>query len=205
MVRTEEERRRLEAENLDLQEFGGNGYAILQSVMMQIPWPAFGVDADGILAMLSDSAQEVFADRVLVIGVSLAEALPEIMAATGDTLSIGEKSYRIIWRKLESNGRLPGSVAFFARRGIMKTIQSLAVVDLVPGTRLAEALLDENGKVLMPAGVELNELVIAQLIRREIDSVVVEIELAEDLAQRELLEKRICFQLDCFVPSRGQK
>lgn len=86
----------------------------------------------------------------------------------------------------------------------MKTIRQMAVVELSPGLRLAEALLDESGRILMPAGVELNEQVIASLQRRQIEHVVVEVEVATTPAQAEALEGRIRFQLDCLFRHAGK-
>lgn len=112
LVRVEEERRRLEVANRSLQELGGNGYAILQSVMLQLPWPAFGVDGDGLLAMASETALQAFAERMPVIGTPFAEILPELDQAKGDLVEIGDKTYRVVRRTIEVEGKPIGDLLF---------------------------------------------------------------------------------------------
>lgn len=60
------------------------------------------------------------------------------------------------------------------------------MIDAVrPGRRLAAALRDEQGQLLMPAGVELSEGTLHSLRRRGVRELCVERECAADPAERE--------------------
>jgi hypothetical protein len=80
LVRIEEERRRLAEENLALQNQDGQGYAILQEVVGELPWPVLGIDDEGMLALINASAVRCFADPRLIPGSLLAELLPALAA-----------------------------------------------------------------------------------------------------------------------------
>jgi len=62
----------------------------------------------------------------------------------------------------------------------MKTIQHLALEALQPGMKVAEAVLDKSGNVLVPAGAEITDSMLTGLGRREVAGVKVEVEVAED-------------------------
>lgn len=76
LVRIEEERRRLAEENVNLQIQDGQGYAILQEVVGELPWPVLGTDDEGMLALINAAAVRFFADPHLVPGLLLADRLP---------------------------------------------------------------------------------------------------------------------------------
>lgn len=69
----------------------------------------------------------------------------------------------------------------------MKKPHILPLTQLQPGMKVAAAVADEAGRMLLPAGAELSEAIITGLGRRGIEQVGVELELPEDpaaLAQR---------------------
>ena len=109
MVRIEEERRRLAAQNKLLQAQESQGYQILQEVVAELPWPVFGIDADGMLAMINDAAFDCFADRDLAPGALLLNVLPEA-ANLGDNsaLEIQGRHYICRWRQVMLGGSVRG-------------------------------------------------------------------------------------------------
>jgi hypothetical protein len=60
--------------------------------------------------------------------------------------------------------------------------ETLAIDALVPGMRLAAAVLDAGGQVLLPAGAELTESMLQSLFRRGVAELLVETEAEEDPA-----------------------
>lgn len=78
LVRVEEERRRLRAENVVLHDNENLGFIILQEVVGSLPWPVIGVDGEGILALVNSVAAETLPGRGLVPGQHLADVLPEL-------------------------------------------------------------------------------------------------------------------------------
>lgn len=86
----------------------------------------------------------------------------------------------------------------------MKQILQVPVNELRPGQCLAEALSDENGRVLIPAGAELSEQTIAGLIRRQVTTVAVAVELESSPEQRDMLASRVNFQLDGLFRHAGE-
>lgn len=116
LVRVEEERRRLEGENRVLQARDRNGYAILQSVMHQLPWPAFGVDEEGILALVNEAGLAEFSGRLPVIGTSLSEILPEAADnKENGNITVNGVNYRSWWRRVELGGSIYGHLLFLQR------------------------------------------------------------------------------------------
>ncbi|RIX46162.1 MAG: hypothetical protein D3M94_10690 [Rhodocyclales bacterium GT-UBC] len=77
----------------------------------------------------------------------------------------------------------------------MRVTEILKLDQLEPGMQLAEPVLDESGRVLVPAGAEVNESLVHGLQRREIVQVSVSYEQAEDPAQREARLAQINAQL----------
>lgn len=67
----------------------------------------------------------------------------------------------------------------------MKRVEEIASGALAPGMVVAEAVVDDSGRMLIPGGAVLTENTIASLVRREIPSVKVEKDVAEDPAERE--------------------
>jgi hypothetical protein len=78
----------------------------------------------------------------------------------------------------------------------MKVTETLPIDALRPGMHLAEALLDERGQVLVPAGCELSDSLLLGLQRRGIEALAIEREIDEDPAAREARLKRVSEQLD---------
>lgn len=62
----------------------------------------------------------------------------------------------------------------------MKRIELIATEGLAPGMLVAESVVDDSGRVLIPAGAELSEGAISSLTRREIQAVMVELTVLED-------------------------
>lgn len=67
----------------------------------------------------------------------------------------------------------------------MKLVEVLSIADGLPGMRLAEPVIDQNGNVLMQGGVELTESMLASLRRRDVLQIAIEREVEESSAERE--------------------
>jgi hypothetical protein len=78
----------------------------------------------------------------------------------------------------------------------MKVTETLPIDALRPGMQLAEALRDERGQVLVPAGCALSESLLLGLQRRGIAELAIEREIDEAPVAREARLKRIGEQLD---------
>jgi len=116
LVRAEEERRRLEAENRDLLMIENRGYAVLQEVVSALPWPVVGVDQDGMFAMVNAAAFKEFAERHLAIGASLATVLPEAPSfGENRIISINSKPYQCFWRQISLGGAAYGQLLILQR------------------------------------------------------------------------------------------
>ena len=100
LVRTEHERRRLEAENRELQTHENRGFMILQDVVSALPVPIIGFDPQGMVAMLNEAATDAFGGRGLMIGVSLSVVFPELPArGRNEIVVIGDGRYRCLWQQ----------------------------------------------------------------------------------------------------------
>lgn len=86
----------------------------------------------------------------------------------------------------------------------MKKLEVLAIGDLQPGMRVAVAVADEAGRILLPAGAEITEATIASLRRRGIEQVGVELEVADDPAALEARRQQAAAQLDRLFRQAGQ-
>jgi len=78
LLRVEEDRRRLVAENLVLQAQKGRSYRILDDVLGGLPWGVLCTDESGILVLINDVGLRLFAGRGLAPGAGLNEVLPEL-------------------------------------------------------------------------------------------------------------------------------
>jgi diguanylate cyclase (GGDEF)-like protein/PAS domain S-box-containing protein len=113
LLRIEEERSRLIDENKSLQAQERQGFNILQEVLTEVPWPIFGIDESGLIALANDAAFERFATRGAIPGATLESVLPEI-------LGIGHKAkvkldgveYICRWRQIELDGSGDGRLLF---------------------------------------------------------------------------------------------
>jgi hypothetical protein len=85
----------------------------------------------------------------------------------------------------------------------MKELLTLAIADARPGMRLAETILDDTGRVLVPGGCELTESILHGLTRREVAELKVEREVDEDPAAREARRLRHVGQLDRLFRKAG--
>jgi diguanylate cyclase (GGDEF)-like protein len=110
-VRFEEERNRLVEQNKSLQAQERQGYQIMQEVLTEMPWPIFGIDESGLIALANDAAFERFAGRGAIPGALLASVLPEVVDL--DHLSrvrLDGAEYICRWRQVRldsaGNGRL---------------------------------------------------------------------------------------------------
>jgi len=86
----------------------------------------------------------------------------------------------------------------------MKTRTVLKLEDAQPGMRIADAVLDDKGRVLVPAGVELSESMLQGLRRREIPALWVEMAVEEDPAAREAYQAEVMTQLDKLFRQAGE-
>ncbi|OQA31162.1 MAG: hypothetical protein BWY57_02481 [Betaproteobacteria bacterium ADurb.Bin341] len=85
----------------------------------------------------------------------------------------------------------------------MKCVEVLATADLLPGMVLAEALLDEMGRVLIPAGAELSEKNIASLASRDLPGAKIERQVAEDVQETEAYRLVLQGRLDHLFRHAG--
>jgi len=85
-----------------------------------------------------------------------------------------------------------------------KTTSQLPLEEVSPGMVVAAPILDEGGRVLLPAGSTLSEGVIASLERRDIASVTVEVEVQMDPAEAEARRVRLKAQLDHLFRHAGE-
>lgn len=86
----------------------------------------------------------------------------------------------------------------------MKIAETLAIENVQPGMQLAEAILDEMGRTLMPAGVELSEGTLKALARREVSVLTVVREVDEDPAEREAALAKIVARTNHLFRKAGE-
>jgi diguanylate cyclase (GGDEF)-like protein/PAS domain S-box-containing protein len=111
LLRAEQERRRLEAENASLQALGSSGFTILQDVVGALPMPVIGFDAEGMVAMLNEPATQLCINRRLMIGAAFSAVFPEFSApADRQVIVIGEERYRCLWRQASLGGGKHGQL-----------------------------------------------------------------------------------------------
>ena len=85
----------------------------------------------------------------------------------------------------------------------MKRVEELAVAALLPGMVVGEAVVDDAGRILIPAGVELTENSISSLVRRELTAVKVEREMEEDPLEREAYRLGLLERMDHIFRHTG--
>ena len=107
MLRIEEDRKRLESENLMLREQAHGGYRILQDVLAELPWPVIGIDEAGLIVLANDAACERFVARGFAPGIAMAAVLPEVGSFDSAVrVELDGVNYRCRWR--HSGGDGPG-------------------------------------------------------------------------------------------------
>jgi len=116
LVRVESERRRLEEENRSLQRHDRSTHAILQEVLHQLPWPVFGIDSEGMLALVNEAALNEFGDRRPALGVPFNAILPDVtIGGKSETVRFGKVTYRAWWRTIQADGETNGHLLFMQR------------------------------------------------------------------------------------------
>lgn len=85
----------------------------------------------------------------------------------------------------------------------MKTIKTLPLGAVSVGMRVAEAVLDTAGQVLVPAGAEINEGILQGLARREIAEIRIECEVEANPAAREAHLAHLASHLDRLFRKAG--
>lgn len=78
----------------------------------------------------------------------------------------------------------------------MKQKRELSLAEVLPGMTLAASVIDAQGRVLVPAGAELNESLLQALARREVALITVDCEVEEDPAEREARHARVMADLE---------
>lgn len=86
----------------------------------------------------------------------------------------------------------------------MKIEQKLPIDQVEPGTELAEPVIDDLGRVLVPSGCELTEAMLRSLARREIAELCVLQEVEEDAAERESYRLKQTAELDQIFRKAGE-
>lgn len=113
LVRVDEERRRLEAENQLLHAQEGAGYRILQEVVAELPCPVLGVDDGGMLSLINDKAQALFAERQIALGLALSLVLPELAESeSGTRIGLLGRTFVCQWRPVRLAGSVSGRLLF---------------------------------------------------------------------------------------------
>jgi len=91
----------------------------------------------------------------------------------------------------------------------MKIKETLPISDVLPGMCLADALMDDAGRVLVPAATELTESMLHGLVRRNILELPIERECVEDpaiaLARREKIEEALALRFRKAGDGAGTK
>ena len=85
----------------------------------------------------------------------------------------------------------------------MKKVEVLALETVQPGMIVADAVLDDGGRVLVPSGAEVSTSMLASLARREVASITVEHEVEEDPALREAQRIALTARLDELFRKAG--
>lgn len=85
----------------------------------------------------------------------------------------------------------------------MIVLATIAIGDARPGMRLAEAVADALGQVLVPAGSELSESLLQNLRRHELATLTVEREVEDGSAAREAQRAKVVEQLDRLFRKAG--
>ena len=67
----------------------------------------------------------------------------------------------------------------------MKVLEVLTLDALQVGMKIAEAVLDDGGRILVPAGADITDSMLISLRRRDVTSVKVEQQIEEDPATLE--------------------
>ncbi|MDP3539679.1 MAG: hypothetical protein Q8S26_13355 [Azonexus sp.] len=86
----------------------------------------------------------------------------------------------------------------------MKVLATIAIGDAQPGMRVADAIVDDNGRVLVPAGCDLTDSILHGLARREIAEFKIERDVEEDPVDREARLLRSTGQLDELFRKAGE-
>lgn len=85
----------------------------------------------------------------------------------------------------------------------MKKTETLALEAVQVGMRVASEVLDAGGRVLVSAGTEVSASMLTSLARREIASIMIELEVEEDPAQREAQRIAVTARLDELFRKAG--
>jgi hypothetical protein len=85
----------------------------------------------------------------------------------------------------------------------MKIHEKLPIDQVEPGTELAEPVIDDLGRVLVPSGCELSETILRSLIRREVSELCIVREIQEDAAEREAFRLKQVAELDRVFRKAG--
>jgi hypothetical protein len=86
----------------------------------------------------------------------------------------------------------------------MRIHEKLPLDQVESGTVLAEPVIDEMGRVLVPGGAELTESILRSLARREIAELTVSREVEEDAAEREAYRLKQATELDRVFRKAGE-
>jgi hypothetical protein len=116
LVRVEEERRRLQAENVELQDHENLGYGILQEVVAGLPWPVIGIDGEDMIALVNAAAEAEFPGVALAPGMPLDEVLPELrFCLDRDTVVVGGRRFTIWTRTVKLGRAVSGTLLLLQR------------------------------------------------------------------------------------------
>ena len=85
----------------------------------------------------------------------------------------------------------------------MKVLEVLALDALQAGMKIAEAVVDDGGRILVPAGAEITDSMLISLRRREVTSVKVELQIEQDPAILEAQRIVISTRLDRIFRKTG--
>lgn len=85
----------------------------------------------------------------------------------------------------------------------MKKVELLPLAEVMVGMRVAEAIVDDGGRILVPVGADVSEGMLLSLRRREVLEVTVEHEVEEDPQAYQAYRARLVAQLDLVFRKAG--
>jgi EAL domain-containing protein (putative c-di-GMP-specific phosphodiesterase class I)/CheY-like chemotaxis protein len=107
-------------------ERDGTSLDIVREALQHMPSPVIGVDDEGLMALVNESAQQLFAASGPLLGEELAFALPAIAAAiaaanegVASELRIGGQRYEVKWNAMGAHSRSSGKIVTLCKTGAL--------------------------------------------------------------------------------------
>ena len=102
VLRLESQIGELQVENQRLYQQRGLGVQMLHELVEKLPWPAICTDEAGLVVLINDPAERLFASQGAVPGSFLTDVFPELLTSDASArLSAGSKEFLCYRRRLE--------------------------------------------------------------------------------------------------------